>query len=88
MIASIRKDQPGSAKRIASLTLGILAVLAASYLLLDAGFQLHDCFAIGQESVSDILLGEGIFVVLAGVLLFEAYRFVKYFFKKPRTHDP
>lgn len=70
------------ARRIISLVVAVLALLAAVRVLLEAIFVLHEYYAVnGPEP--HIALIECILLALTGVLLFEVYRFVKYFAKKP-----
>lgn len=69
-------------KRAISLVVGVFAVLAAIRVLLEAVFVLQD-YTTGQESLRQIALEESILLILASVLLFEAYRLVRYFAKRP-----
>jgi uncharacterized membrane protein YdcZ (DUF606 family) len=81
--AAAQSNRRITAKRVLSLVLAVLAVFAATYLLLEVGFELRDHFTIGQEPVLSFWSLVGICLTLAGILLFEAYRLVKYFTKKP-----
>ena len=69
-------------KRAISLVVGIFAALAAIRVLLEAVFVLQDYRTTGQESLRQIALEESILLILASVLLFEAYRLVRYFAKR------
>ena len=70
-------------KRAISLVVGVFAALAAIRVLLEAVFVLQDYHTTGQESLRQIALEESILLILASVLLFEAYRLVRYFAKRP-----
>ncbi|HEV2489750.1 MAG TPA: hypothetical protein VGT03_08075 [Candidatus Acidoferrales bacterium] len=71
-----------SAKRIISLIVGVLAAVAAVWVLLQAVFLAHDYFTIQEDSRLETALAEAILLPLAGILLFEAYRFLRYFAQK------
>lgn len=87
MIPAPRNDKSTANKQIASVIFGIVAALGAAYVLLKASFEAYDYFIIGHESLRNLLLKEISYLIFAGFLFFETFQFVKYFAKKPPTHD-
>jgi hypothetical protein len=67
-------------KRAVALAAGGIAV-AGVFLLVNAAFLTLDSHSYIAEKIWTPA-GSTLFVLLVGVLLFEAYRFLRYFFKK------